>query len=359
MTNRENFFRAMRRDDPQWVPLDFRLCPSQLERFRRETGQGDFVEYFQLPIRYVDLLPTRLERDFRPFYGDDLPADAAPVSWAAEWGVMGVAGPVAHFERMHHPLARMTRVEELEDYPFPDLAEPYRYEQAAAQIRAIKERDLVSVKHMKETIFEMAWFLRGMDNLMVDFFENPEFAACLLDKITAIREESARQIVRCGIDLIQLGDDVATQLDMLLSPAQWREWLKPRLARIIRAIREENPQVLIFYHSCGNIRRIIPDLIEIGVDILNPVQPECMDPAAVKKEYGDRLSLWGGLGTQTTLPFGTPETVRDTCRDLIRTMGEGGGFVLAPSHVVEPEVPWENIMAMISAHREFSGYVAR
>ena len=84
-----------------------------------------------------------------------------------------------------------------------------------------------------------------------------------------------------------------------------------------------------------------------------------MDPAAVKKEYGDRLSLWGGLGTQTTLPFGTPETVRDTCRDLIRTMGEGGGFVLAPSHVVEPEVPWENIMAMISAHREFSGYAAR
>ena len=356
MTNRENFFRAMRRDSPQWIPLDFRLCPAQVQRFRQETGADDFMEYFHLPIRYIDLLPTQQSPDFRPFYGDDLPQEAKPVTWAAEWGVMGVAGPVAHFERMHHPLARMTRAEELDAYPFPDLAADYRYQKVPAQIRQWKERDLVTVKHMKETIFEMAWFLRGMDNLMVDFYENPDFAAALLDKITQIREESARQICRCGIDLIQLGDDVATQRDMLLSPGLWREWFKPRLARIIRAIREENPRVLVFYHSCGNIRRIIPDLIEIGVDILNPIQPECMDPIRIKQEYGDRVSFWGGLGTQTTLPFAQPAQVRQTCRERMEAMGVGGGFVLAPSHVVEPEVPWENLMAMIEAHRDFSRY---
>jgi uroporphyrinogen decarboxylase len=148
-----------------------------------------------------------------------------------------------------------------------------------------------------------------------------------------------------------VGDDVATQRGMMMRPALWRRWLKPRLAAIISAAREVKPDILIWYHSDGDCRAIIPELIEIGVDILNPVQPECMDPAAVKAQYGDRLSFSGTIGTQTTMPHGTPEEVRGVVRERIATVGRGGGLLLAPTHVLEPDVPWENIVALVDAVR--------
>jgi uroporphyrinogen decarboxylase len=142
---------------------------------------------------------------------------------------------------------------------------------------------------------------------------------------------------------------VGTQRGMLMSAPLWRAWLKPRLARTIAAARDVKPDVLVFYHSDGDVSAIIPDLIEIGVDILNPVQPECMDPAALKRAYGQQLSFWGTIGTQSTLPFGSPDDVRREVRLRIETVGAGGGLFLAPTHVIEPEVPFENIVAFVDA----------
>jgi uroporphyrinogen decarboxylase len=143
---------------------------------------------------------------------------------------------------------------------------------------------------------------------------------------------------------------------MMISPALWRSLLKPRLASVVSSAKAQRKDILVFYHGDGNMRRIIPDLVEIGIDILNPVQPECMDPLELKRLYGDKLSFWGTLGTQSTLPFGTPREVRETCRRMIETVGEGGGLLLSPSHVVEPEVPFENIQAMIDAVEEYGKY---
>ena len=128
------------------------------------------------------------------------------------------------------------------------------------------------------------------------------------------------------------------------------------MQRAIAAAKSVNPDMLAFYHSDGDIRDIIPELIEIGVDVLNPVQPECMDPRAVKARYGDRLSFWGTIGTQTTLPFGTPDQVRQAVREMIDTVGVGGGLVLAPTHLVEPEVPWENLLAFVDEARRYGIY---
>jgi uroporphyrinogen decarboxylase len=139
---------------------------------------------------------------------------------------------------------------------------------------------------------------------------------------------------------------------MLMSVRMWRTWLRPRLARTIAAAREVRPDVLVFYHSDGDVSAIIPDLIEIGVDILNPIQPECMDPAALKRNFGDRLAFWGTIGTQSTLPFGSPDDVRREVRLRIETVGVGGGLFLAPTHVIEPEVPFENIAAFVDAVRD-------
>ncbi len=128
------------------------------------------------------------------------------------------------------------------------------------------------------------------------------------------------------------------------------------MQRAIAAAKSVKPDMLAFYHSDGDIRDIIPELIEIGVDVLNPVQPECMDPRAIKSKYGDRLSFWGTIGTQTTLPSGTPDDVRRQVREMIDTVGDGGGLVLAPTHLVEPEVPWENLMAFVDEAKRYGIY---
>ena len=143
---------------------------------------------------------------------------------------------------------------------------------------------------------------------------------------------------------------------MLISPALWRKWVKPRYASMIDAAKEINSDVIIWYHSDGRIEPIIPDLIEIGVQVLNPVQPEAMDPAHIKSLYGDKLAFWGTVSIQQTMPFGSPDDVRAEVKQRIETVGRGGGFILAPSHVLEPEVPWENVLAFVQAAREYGSY---
>jgi uroporphyrinogen decarboxylase len=209
---------------------------------------------------------------------------------------------------------------------------------------------------MQMTIFEVAWYLRGMENFMVDLIADREFAETLLDAILNIRIGMAEKYARYGIDILMLGDDVSTQLEMMIHPDLWRELIKPRLAKVIRAAKQAKDDVLIFYHGDGNLQTIIPDLIEIGVDILNPVQPECMDLAVIKKQYGGRLSFWGTIGTQTTLPFGTAGDVEEAVKRNIEIIGKAGGLLLAPTHMIEPDVPWENIEAFIGAIKKYGTY---
>ena len=142
----------------------------------------------------------------------------------------------------------------------------------------------------------------------------------------------------------------------MMSCELWRKWLKPDMRNAIAAAKEINPQVLAYYHSDGVISDIIEDLIEIGVDILNPVQPECIDPVEVKRLYGDRLSFWGTIGTQTTMPFGTPEEIEGKVKEMIEVVGRGGGLCIAPTHMLEPEVPYENLEAFVGAVRKYGGY---
>jgi uroporphyrinogen decarboxylase len=206
------------------------------------------------------------------------------------------------------------------------------------------------------TIFEIAWYLRGMENFMMDLIADREFAEALLYKIMNIRIGMSEKYARYGVDILRLGDDVSTQLAMMMDPDLWREVLKPRLAKVIGAAKGVKKDVLVFYHGDGNLQAIIPDLIEIGVDILNPVQPECMDPVQIKKLYGDKLSFWGTIGTQTVLPFGTPLEVESKVKEMIKTVGAGGGLVLAPTHMIEPDVPWENVEAFIEAVKKYGTY---
>lgn len=357
MTPRERVLTAMRREEPDKVPRELSygsFAPALMNVFREKTGATDPAEYFNYEVRPVAFKPTARRGGFERYLPEKIP-EGAYIDW--EWGNVIMPGSTYHFVRhIHRALEDATKVEEIEAYPFPDFLEPYRWKHIREEVENLHKRNLASMGELYTTIFEVAWGVRGMENLLTDFLINKDIAKVLLDRITEIRCKQAKIFAQSGVDILRLGDDVGTERGMLMSPETWREWLKPRLKMVIESAKEIKPDILIFYHSDGNCEDIIPDLIEIGVDILNPVQPECMDPAKLKLLYGDKLAFWGTIGTQTTMPFGKPEDVKREVRERIETVGKGGGLLLAPSHILEPEVPWENIIAFFEAIEEYRRY---
>ena len=355
MNNRQNVLKALRRKNPSKVPFDFTLCPAQIEIFKQKTGHSDYMEFFDFPFRYIEPNKTNKNYDYKSFY-KELPKEAKPLNWNPEWGIYGVNSGTAHFQDMLHPMQSFSSIEEFESYPFPDFDEEYRWVGLKERVDELKNKDLIAVANMQMTIFEISWYLRGLDKFFIDMMMFENLSEYLLEKVTKIREEMAKNYALSGADILMLGDDIASQRDMMLDPALWRKVLKPKLKRVVDAAKKANPDILIFYHSDGNLIKVIPDIIEVGIDVLNPVQPECMDPVFLKKEFGDDLSFWGAVGTQTVLPFYTKEQVKDTCKSLIQQVGDGGGLLLAPTHVIEPEVPFENIMAFLEAIEEYGTY---
>jgi uroporphyrinogen decarboxylase len=351
MNQRENIIRAMKRQNPDYVPFAFSLCNSLFELFKEKTGEEDYLKYFQMPYRNLSLLPTKNEPDYEKYY-KVLPQGA----YIDDWGVAQVPGGLAHFTKMMHPMESFTSPEQVWNFPLPDLLEDYRWEGYKNKVAATKDEGLLAA-YSAIQIFEYAWYLRGMDNLMVDMLDDEAMATACIDRMTSIQCALARRLAGAGIDMIVYGDDVGTQRAMMMDPTTWRKWLKPSMEKAIRAAKEINPDIIAYYHSDGVIYDIIPDLIEIGVDVLNPVQPECMDPIKVKELYGDKLSFWGTIGTQTTMPFGTPQEVEETVRLMIEKVGVNGGLVIAPTHLLEPEVPWENIMAFVNAVKKYGKYI--
>jgi uroporphyrinogen decarboxylase len=252
---------------------------------------------------------------------------------------------------MLHPMETFDSVEQIDAWPWPVL-EASRFAGSAEGVAETHRRGYAAAGWMACTIWETAWYLRGMENLMMDMAGGDPKAEALLDRITAISGRRAELMAASGIDVLGLGDDIGMQQGMLMAPEFWMEWLQPRLKQVIARARAAAPgPLLILYHTCGFAEPAIPGLIDAGIDILNPVQPECMDFARIHGLYGDRLSFHGAIGTQTTLPFGTPGDVRDAVRRNLDTAGPQGGYMPAPTHMVEPEVPWENMEAFIDACR--------
>jgi uroporphyrinogen decarboxylase len=351
MTPRERVLTALAHEEPDQVPKTAGFTPHLYQVFREKTGATDPYEYFKIEIRGVGFKGPKEIPDFSVYFDEPLPPNAS----VNEYGMANVPGGFYHFTRRMYPIKSFTSIEQLERYPWPNFMPSYRHEHLEESVRRLHEREFFvygGVGH----IFEIAWQMRSMERLFMDFIENQEFAEMLLDRITEDRAFMAQRYAEAGVDMLLIGDDVGMQDRLMMSPQMWRRWLKPRLARVIQAGKEVNPKVHIYYHSDGNIEDIIPDLIEVGVDVLNPVQPECMDPAKLKRLYGDRLSFWGTIGTQTTMPFGTPEEVKRVVHERVRTVGKGGGLVLAPTHVLEPDVPWENVIAFFEAVEETRRY---
>jgi uroporphyrinogen decarboxylase len=251
-------------------------------------------------------------------------------------------------EMVERPLSDASRIS---GYQAPNPDRPQLYAEADWLLKTFKDEYWIGGA-VVTTIFETAWALRGYENLLMDFVSDPDCANAVLDIPFRYHLRAAERLVRMGVDMIWIGDDVGAQNAMLVAPDTWRQFLKPLLAQFISTLKAINPAVKIAYHSDGYIYPIIPELIEIGVDILNPIQPKSMDPAKLKKDFGDRLCFWGSIDEQHTLPFGTAEDVKAEVLTRLATIGKDGGLIIGPTHHVQLDTPIENVLALVDTVRK-------
>lgn len=354
MRPRERVRTVLRHEVPDRVPKMVNFFSTTFDRYPDRTAE----EVFDTDIRFVRIAAPDTQGEFLS-YLRALPRDiyvGTPdiLRTYHDWG--------------YHPevergarLAEAQTVQDIAAAPLPDFmsqVNPERLRRDVARWHARGYPVMAGPPHLGGELFETAWRLRGFEQFMVDLVENPPLVDYLLEQLAAMHIALSLALVRAGIDILALDDDVAEPTRMVISPAMWRRYFKPHVRAIIDTARAANPELAILWHSDGYIEPIIPDLIEIGVDILNPVQPDVMDPAALKRRYGDDLVFFGTVGTPQGWSWGTPESIRAEVRERIETVGRGGGLIISPAYDLEPEdgIPWENIVAFFAAVEEFGAY---
>ena len=353
MTNRENYLSIARRTGYDYMPVNFSMCPSLKARY------DDYVREHELKLPIGEASVRGLPVDCAPrevflerYYKNK---NCKPGTHIDAWGVAHEPGSAAayHMTYMHPPMEDFDSVEQILAYPFPVFRDAP--EEQKRDVEEIHAKDLAAIGHMEVTIWETSWYMRGMENLMCDMMSEDPMAEVLLDRVTDTAVQKAESFARAGADALFLGDDIGMQRTVMMSEGLYSEWLKPRLRKVIDSARAIKPDILIFYHSCGHVTELIPCLIEAGVDVLNPVQPECMDFREIHAKYGDVLSFHGTIGTQSVMPFGTPEEVRRKVYENLDIAGKQGGLYVCPTHLLEPEVPVENVVAYIQACVDYTG----
>ena len=354
LSQRENLLRMYRRQGYEYAPVAFVLCDSKQKEFFSRTGRQDYNNYYDFPYRVIpDVLYETYPREtYLKYYKTEL----KPGTYIDDYGTAHEPGSEAayHMTYMRHPLENASSVEEILSYEFPKQSNPEaNIKKQADLVKELRDAGYASYAEQQCTVWEKAWYVRSMPELMTDMMMENDTATVMLDIITEHACFSAKAYAQAGVDILFLGDDIGMQHTAMMSNELYRQWLKPRLIKVINTAKEYKPDILIQYHSCGFVEPFIDDLIEAGVDILNPVQPECMDFSNLHNLHGDRLSFNGTLGTQSVLPFGTADEVYAATTKNLKIAGEKGGLFCCPTHMVEPEVPFENIEAYVRACREF------
>ncbi len=262
-----------------------------------------------------------------------------------------------------HPMSGASTLEDIERYPWPDMDDPSRVAHVRQKALRLADQDRYAILATPWLLFplERAFAMQGMDKFLLNLALQPDFARALLLKIAGLCQQLMGHFLRelgDNVDIIKIGDDLGTQDRLLISPRMYRQVLKPIHAAYIGFIKEHT-RAKLFFHTDGDVFDLLDDFVEIGVDILNPIQTSAgkmADLAELKRRYGRNLVFCGALDTQRILPSGTPEQVRQEVRRVVDLLGPGGGYMLASVHTIMDEVPPENILAMVDAAAEFGRY---
>ena len=331
MTKREVVLEALHFRRPPYVPWAWDTTQACAERMRAYLRTNDLTGFIGSHFLDVGSPKRRLadvhERHYRDSYGVvfDTSVDK-DIGVPREWPIR--------------------RPEDLDNYQWPDANNEAWYAGIAEQLAASPE--LFSRYKLGFSLYERAWTMRGMTELLMDMVDRPEFVEAFLDAIVEHNLVQIRRALALGVDAVYFGDDYGSQTGLIMGIKHWRRLIKPRLARMFAVVREAGR--FVWLHSCGRVAELFDDLVEIGLNVFNPFQPEVMDVFALKRRYQGRLAFHGGMSIQRVLPFGTPDDVRRQTRRLIE-MGREGGYIFAPSHAVPPDVPPENLLAMMEELR--------
>lgn len=281
--------------------------------------EGDFAGVRIEPEPNIDI--------FRPFF-DDIPKETIISYWGYGSFPLRTNEGYAAGNKMYHPLANLNTIDELKEFPFPDISHSGADSGLEEEVSNLKKKEYIVLGQMSQTILETAYRLRGIPQLMIDFYERPIYVDLLFTKIMEQRLFQAKRMAEAGVDILRLGDDIATQTSLLVSPKLYRERIKLFHAAVIKSARDINPEIRIKYHSDGALTPLLPDLIDIGVNIINPVQPECMDLTEIKKNYGEELVLWGCMPVQSLFENGSRKDIIDYIDFIMREIALGGGVVI-------------------------------
>ncbi len=281
-----------------------------------------------------------------------------------DWGTTWERDPGSLYFEVHSPPLKDATIDDLDRYPWPNLTAPSRFVGLSERARAVQDAGYATVLLTGITMFEQSFVMRGLDTLLMDMVLNEEFFTALLTKMKSVMVPYVEALLReVGpyTDVFITGDDLGTQHATMISPRDYRRLLKPHHAELLATIKR-NTRGKVFFHSDGNIHSVLGDLVDIGVDLLNPVQVsagDMGDTARLKREFGKKLAFCGGIDTQWALPHGTPDDVRKEVRRRMRDLGPGGGYVVASVHCIQPDVPPENVVAMCEETIESGHYPLR
>jgi uroporphyrinogen decarboxylase len=362
--------------EPDRVPADFLATPPVWEALVTHLGvEGDA----SIPAKYVEpereAVLRRLEIDLRVLSYDmfctppeEVVAGGVVDWWGSAdrstpnrmwrcrrpdgttsdiWGTSRrMAGPYEEFAGW--PLQRAESAGDLDGFLWPE-PDWWDFGPLPGIVRQLDAHEEYHLRFRIGSVFELAWQLRGMERLLIDLVANREIPRAIMSRITDVHLENTRRVLDLlgdRLDLVYFYDDVAGQDSLLISPATWRAEIRPHHARLVELAHSRG--VPVMYHCDGALSPLIPDLIDLGVDVLNPIQPTArgMDPAGLADAFGDRLAFHGGIDIVGTLPQGTPEQVREEVRGTVDTLGRDGGYILCSSHHIQPDTPIANILAM-------------
>lgn len=375
MNSRERLLSALNHREPDRIPLDLGGTPTStisikaLENLKNHLGlKGEtrlmssifmtaypddgVLRRFGIDVRLIaPNPPARFELHTDP-----------QGKIVDEWGVVYQKHEEAqtHFVVEHAaPFRQATRKEEIEKYPWPDPADPSRYYGLKEAARRHREAGFGVIVNTPLMVMTQTEWMRGLEQFMMDTVLNPSLLEYLMDRILEIQMEMSRLLLRevgAYADVVLMGDDLSHQGGLTYSPDMYRKLFKPRHKKKIDFLKKHAPGSKILYHCCGGIEPLLRDLIEIGIDAINPVQVSAKgmgDTKKLKSLYGRDLTFWGGIDTQRVLPFGTPAEVKEEVRRRIEDLAPGGGYVLAAVHNLRPEVKPENICALFETAQEY------
>jgi len=364
MISRERVLCCLEHEEPDRVPIFFgtsgatSMLAAAYDQMKEFLGIQRQTKVFWRAIQYAIIdeevmrrfgsdgrmlvpgpAPSRNEREL----GDDAFMDGWGILWRRTLG--------SHYFEIAEPPLKNADIDDIAKHIWPDLSHPSRFFGLKEKALAIQKAGFAVVALSGISPFEFCYMLRGMENWFCDLVSNQDFVSTLMRKVTDLQfDATVKLLEEAGeyIDVLVTGDDLGSQAAPMISPVMYREQVKPFHAELLSAVKRRT-KAKIFYHSCGNVYPLLDDLIEIGVDILNPVQVSATDmgdTARLKKEYGRKLSFCGAIDTQYVLPHGTPNDVRAEVRRRIQDLGSGGGYILSAVHCIQPDVPPENVCTM-------------